>query len=204
MLNTGAVLNGRALAQSAVTLDSNSVNIPVAVIAAPTTPAPVQTPSMTCSNLYWFDTANKICQSQRQFCGVYMYQGLQTFNDQQTCLNTVATQQIASSTPISVNVSSVVSNTTPLSSNSGFDKQVKEITTSLVQGGRGNNVMVLQQFLISQNIGSSAQALAKVGATAYFGALTRAALAEFQAKVGISPALGNFGPITRAYLSVHY
>jgi hypothetical protein len=46
--------------------------------------------------------------------------------------------------------------------------------------------------------------LAKAGATSYFGVLTRVALAEFQGSVGISPALGNFGSTTRAYLAANY
>jgi hypothetical protein len=93
----------------------------------------------------------------------------------------------------------------PTSTNaSAFGQQVRTITKSLGQGGRGNEVTVLQQFLISQNKGRAAQALANAGATSYFGSITRAALAEFQAKVGISPALGNFGPITRTYLGTHY
>lgn len=86
----------------------------------------------------------------------------------------------------------------------GFGQQVRTIATSFGQGSSGNNVAILQQFLISQNKGPSAQALASVGATAYFGSLTRAALAEFQTKVGISPALGYFGAITQAYVSAHY
>ncbi|HCC06488.1 TPA: hypothetical protein DEP94_04020 [Candidatus Nomurabacteria bacterium] len=49
-------------------------------------PAPVT----TCSNRYWIDNTNKDC-SQKQFCGSYMYQGLQTFDTQQACLTT-ATQ----------------------------------------------------------------------------------------------------------------
>ena len=84
-----------------------------------------------------------------------------------------------------------------------FGQQVRSIATNFTEGGRGNDVTTLQQFLISQNKGSAAQALANHGATTYFGTLTRAALAEFQASVGISPALGNFGPITRAYISAH-
>ena len=69
---------------------------------------------------------------------------------------------------------------------------------------QGDGVTTLQQLLITQNKGVAARALAKVGATAYFGPLTRAALVEFQGRVGISPALGNFGPITRSYLRAHY
>jgi hypothetical protein len=42
-----------------------------------------------CSNLYWLDNTNKTCQAQKQFCGAFMYYGLQTFNTQQDCLNAV-------------------------------------------------------------------------------------------------------------------
>ena len=87
---------------------------------------------------------------------------------------------------------------------SDFGQQVRAIATNLVIDSRGNNVTILQTFLFSQIKGPAAQALTKVGATAYFGELTRAALAEFQAIVGISPAIGNFGPITRNYLKANY
>ncbi len=83
---------------------------------------------------------------------------------------------------------------------SDFGQEVRAIATNLVKGSRGSNVSILQEFLIAQDKGSAAHTLASVGATAYFGTLTRAALAEFQASVGISPALGNFGAITRAYV----
>lgn len=87
---------------------------------------------------------------------------------------------------------------------SAFGQQVRTIAISLGKSSRGNNVTIIQQFLISQNKGPAALALARVGATGYFGVLTRAALAEFQANAGIKPALGNFGPITKAYLSANY
>lgn len=92
----------------------------------------------------------------------------------------------------------------PALPNTGGALLVSAIVTNLQTGSRGPNVAVLQQFLIAQNKGPAARALANVGATAYFGALTRAALAEFQLAVGISPPLGNFGPITRAYIQSHY
>jgi hypothetical protein len=87
---------------------------------------------------------------------------------------------------------------------SAFGQQVRTIAISLGKGNSGNDVAILQQFLISQNKGPAAQALANAGATSYFGVLTRAALAEFQANVGINPPLGNFGPITRSYMSTHF
>lgn len=62
------------------------------------------------------------------------------------------------------------------------------------------SVMHLQTFLIAENTGSAAQELSTVGPTEYFGPLTRAALAEYQAAHGIAPALGYYGPITRGYI----
>jgi hypothetical protein len=104
-------------------------------------------------------------------------------------------------TPVSTSVSSPVSSvSTPAVTST---PQIKTVAANLYQGNSSADVTTLQQFLISQNTGSAAQALAAVGATGYFGSLTRAALAEFQTKVGISPSLGNFGPVTRSYISAH-
>lgn len=68
-------------------------------------------------------------------------------------------------------------------------------------GSRGEDVSWLQKFLMSANVGAAAQALSAVGPTDYFGAVTRAALAEFQAHLGITPAAGYFGSKTRAAVS---
>lgn len=65
-------------------------------------------------------------------------------------------------------------------------------------GSSGTDVIWLQAFLIVASSGSAAVALAKAGPTGYFGPITKAALAEYQAKSGISPAAGYFGPLTRA------
>lgn len=46
-----------------------------------------------CSNLWWFDNSNTECQSQKQFCGAYMYQDLQTFGNQQDCLKAAVTKK---------------------------------------------------------------------------------------------------------------
>jgi len=37
-----------------------------------------------CKNYFWFDDATNIC-AQKQFCGLYMYQGLQTFDSKAQC-----------------------------------------------------------------------------------------------------------------------
>ncbi|MCL5261678.1 MAG: peptidoglycan-binding protein [Patescibacteria group bacterium] len=71
-------------------------------------------------------------------------------------------------------------------------------TTDLTVGSKGADVTALQNFLIAQNKGAAAKALAAVGATGYFGTLTKNAVAEYQAARGITPTLGYFGPKTRA------
>ncbi len=85
-----------------------------------------------------------------------------------------------------------------------FGENIKTITINLGKTNRGDEVSILQEFLIAQNKGVAARALGRVGATAYFGVLTQSALAEYQTQIGIHPALGNFGPITRAYLNARY
>ena len=84
------------------------------------------------------------------------------------------------------------------------DASIRTVTVDLKKGNSGSNVTILQKFLISQYVGPAAEALTRTGVTAYFGSLTRAALAEFQTSAGITPALGNFGPITRSYIQAHF
>jgi hypothetical protein len=78
--------------------------------------------------------------------------------------------------------------------------QLSAIPRDLTIGSTGADVTSLQEFLVTKDVGPDATALANVGATGYFGLITQAALAEYQATVGITPAQGYFGPITRAYL----
>jgi hypothetical protein len=73
-------------------------------------------------------------------------------------------------------------------------------TRDLELGMTGADVKQLQLFLIAQNSGSAAQTLKAHGATTNFGSLTKAALAEFQKKAGITPAAGYFGERTRGYI----
>ena len=64
-------------------------------------------------------------------------------------------------------------------------------TRSLTVGSRGDDVTCLQNYLKSGGHLS-------VSATGYFGSLTKAAAASWQAANGVSPAVGYFGPISRA------
>ncbi len=68
----------------------------------------------------------------------------------------------------------------------------------LALGSKGNDVVRLQLYLIAKNTGPYAIRLAQASATGNFGAMTQSALIEYQASVGISPADGYYGVVTRA------
>ncbi len=196
VLNTGARLNGRALAQTAVTLDSNAVTPPAGYSAAPvvivTTPT-VTTSSNNSTNANTNTSANNNANVTTQS------------NQSANVITTTSTPETgcASGNRFSVTTGRACAAYTagiPAFASASV-QAIRMVAANLAQGSRGDDVTILQNYLIGKNYGPAARALANVGTTAYFGALTRAALAEFQASVGISPALGNFGPITRAYVS---
>lgn len=64
-------------------------------------------------------------------------------------------------------------------------------SAELTIGSAGAEVTMLQNFLIGKGYAIAA------GATGYFGAQTKAALASYQSASGISPSSGYFGPLTR-------
>jgi peptidoglycan hydrolase-like protein with peptidoglycan-binding domain len=65
-------------------------------------------------------------------------------------------------------------------------------TRDLETGLSGEDVKSLQEFLMLQGYSIPA------GATGYFGNQTKQALIAYQQKNAISPAIGYFGPITKA------
>lgn len=73
-------------------------------------------------------------------------------------------------------------------------------STTLSQGSSGTDVRLLQNYLIESNSGPAARSLASAGATGYFGAITRAALVEYQHSISI-PATGVYDATTRSATS---
>jgi surface protein len=74
-------------------------------------------------------------------------------------------------------------------------------TRSLQLGSSGVDVKSLQQFLNDRGYTvSSTGPGSKGNETAYFGSATKRALIAYQKTNGISPAVGFFGPLTRAHV----
>ncbi len=88
-------------------------------------------------------------------------------------------------TAVSANAQTTTTTTTTTSAS---------FTRNLTVGSRGTDVTQLQTML-------AAKGYLSVAPTGYFGSLTKAALGAWQASVGISPAAGSFGPVTRAYVA---
>jgi len=78
--------------------------------------------------------------------------------------------------------------------------EIQKVTKDLKYGMTDSDVKTLQLFLIAQDKGPAAKALAVVGATGYFGGMTKAALAEWQKTNGVTPSVGYFGQKTRALI----
>jgi peptidoglycan hydrolase-like protein with peptidoglycan-binding domain len=72
-----------------------------------------------------------------------------------------------------------------------------QFTRDLTMGSSGTDVAALQSFLEARGHLVIPAGTAK----GYFGSLTKAALARYQAAQGISPAVGYFGPVTRTSVS---
>src|SRR3989344_351963 len=81
----------------------------------------------------------------------------------------------------------------------GTQAQSINFIRDLALGSRGDDVKILQQFLNSRGVQVSASGPGSIGnETTYFGGATKVALAKWQAGNGISPAIGYFGPKSRA------
>jgi hypothetical protein len=77
-------------------------------------------------------------------------------------------------------------------STSGSAGVCVSVPSPLTIGSRGADVTALQNILIQNGY------VIPAGATGYFGTQTQTALAAWQADNGVSPAVGYYGPITKA------
>ncbi len=75
---------------------------------------------------------------------------------------------------------------------------VVQYSRNLTLGSTGSDVAMLQSFLETKGLLTMPLGVSK----GYFGGLTKAALAKYQAQENIAPAYGYFGPLTRARVSV--
>jgi peptidoglycan hydrolase-like protein with peptidoglycan-binding domain len=80
-------------------------------------------------------------------------------------------------------------------------ESAEALPDALAPGAEGKGVIMLQHFLMGAQVGPAARVLAAAGATGYFGPATHAALAEYQRAVGIAPASGHFGQLTRTRMA---
>lgn len=88
------------------------------------------------------------------------------------------------------------------STTTGGTTTTYNFTRDLTLGSTGEDVKALQQYLNANGYVVAASGAGSVGnESTYFGSLTQAALAKFQAANGISPAAGYFGPITRSKIA---
>ena len=67
----------------------------------------------------------------------------------------------------------------------------------------GDEVVALQNYLIKANAGVNARVLKNHGVTRKFGALTKAALIEWQIANNILPATGYYGAKSQAFVAAH-
>jgi len=79
--------------------------------------------------------------------------------------------------------------------------KIYNFTRDLTIGNQGADVTALQTILMEAAVGPAAAKLAQVGATGYFGDLTKRALVEFQLANDLKPASGLFGQLTRDFLT---
>ncbi len=101
------------------------------------------------------------------------------------------------------NVQASLTGGTPAPSTGGSGSACYAWATDLSVGSTGADVMALQVFLNANGAMVAATGAGSPGMeTLTFGPLTRSALAKWQAANGVAPALGYFGPITRAAVKV--
>lgn len=205
VLNTGASLTGRALAQTAVTLDANSVTMPSAAASVPATTV-TQTPTVTTTT----STSGSTQTSSSAGTGGQTTTTTQGSSSGASASTSSVDPKIALQSRLNELLATLQTlqakgNATP-NANAVANANVKaSFKRNLTVGVSGDDVKALQVWLNANGYVVAVSGPGSTGnETTTFGGLTKKALAKFQAKVGISPAVGYFGPITQQYISTHY
>lgn len=191
VLKNGTVLKGRALAQTAVTLDANIVTVPdfVAAVVTPVVPVVATTaPAVTVTAVSAIPVTPVVPTVQTPTAAI-------TVASVQAKLNTLVAAVQVLLTHLQNAGIALPSQTQTLSA------PTSRFTRSLSLGSKGDDVVLLQSFLIEKKIGMESERLTTVGATGYFGSLTQKALSEFQKSVQITPSVGYFGPKTIRFIN---
>lgn len=192
-LKSGATLAGRALGETAVTLDGNTIAKPgfVASVPPPVTVAPVTPPVAVSIPAIPATPILPVAAAPAPIVS----SGAPSAEALQNQLNTlIATLQALMAQAKSAGIS------VPPQAGQ-FIKPTMQFTENLSLGSKGSSVSALQSFLITKKTGAEAEKLATVGATGNFGLLTKKALIEYQKSAGITPASGYFGPKTISFIN---
>lgn len=152
--------------------------------------AVVPTPEPGCSNLYWFDNTSKAC-GQKQFCGTYMYGGLQTFSTQGQCLSAVAGSSVDDEDTTVVDQSCTDLSYYMSISLTRSPSATLYTRAQSTDANTGGEVSELQAFLKDAGYMD-----ASTVTTGRFGSLTTRAVKSFQARHGFTQT-GATGPLTR-------
>ena len=111
-----------------------------------------------------------------------------------TLASTIASLQ-AQIASLTAELNSAGTTTTSVGTTNSVGATNYDFTSDLTVGSTGSAVTALQTFLIGQGD------LVLATPTQYFGSMTQAALAKFQAAHNITPSVGYFGPKTRAFVN---
>lgn len=204
VLNTGARLNGRALAQAAVTLDANAVTLATVSASVTPTPAVPATPAVSATPATPATTGAATTPATPATSAVPATPATTATASHASGLSAEQVQSILEVLSSFNADASVITNVRTslggVTTGSVVSAAVHAFKADLTTGTTlGSEVKALQQFLNAKGYTVSTSGAGSLGnETMTFGPATRAALAKYQKDHNITPAVGYFGAKTRA------